>query len=885
MGDFFSLIVLLVVLVLAAPILAIIALARSSGVNDRLSRLERRMAALETRPAATVPAQSAAPPPQAAAPPPVATSVEPPQAPTQPPQPVAASVPGSPIATATPTTPAEPQRDMSFEERFGTRWVVWVGGIALALGGIFLVRYAIEQDLIGPRVRIALGALLALVLVATGEWQRRSERALELPSLPMADIPAILTAAGTTVAYATVYAAYAIYGFLPPPIAFLLLGTVALLCLAAALLHGPALAGLGIVGAYLAPMLVASTEPDYWSLYIYIAVVNAAAFALARYRLWRWLALTALMLGALWALPGLDLGFGTVTALGAHVFHAVTGFALVAIFLVCGLLYGPPAAPGEIDHVSGFALAVYLLVATILVLASRHDATALTAFIILTIAAVGIAWRTEAATAAVPVAALLCIAIMTHWAVDMQPNALIAPSGPTAPAIPEPGGFDYGSHFVLAALWPMLWAASGAILPLAMLVALYYRVAALDRSLPFAGLALLLAALYGVATEALVRREQRPGLRPGLMQASAMFATGTLAALALALTFALEKGWLTIALALMVPGIAWVAGERPLPWLRSLAAIVVGVVVARIAHEPRIAGDDVGTTPIFNWLLYGYGIPAASFWLGGWLLRKRADDLPAHVVDAGAILFTVLLAVMEIRHYVTGGNIYAPMRGTTEIMLYANVALAMTIGLEHIRARSGSFIHNAGALIMAALTYAAVVADLIVGSSLQFVTTPLPGGVFVNEIMLGFGLPAVLAITLALIARTTRPISYRTAAAIAAVLLALFYLTLETRRLFHGPVLAGPTSDAEQYAYSTVWLVYGIALLAAGFLLRSQPARLLALGVIILTIAKVFLYDSANIAGIYRALSAIGLGVVLLGIGWLYQRVLYPQTGSAREGG
>jgi uncharacterized membrane protein len=46
----------------------------------------------------------------------------------------------------------------------------------------------------------------------------------------------------------------------------------------------------------------------------------------------------------------------------------------------------------------------------------------------------------------------------------------------------------------------------------------------------------------------------------------------------------------------------------------------------------------------------------------------------------------------------------------------------------------------------------------------------------------------------------------------------------------------------------------------------------------------VFLYDTSNIAGIYRALSAIGLGVVLLGIGWLYQRVLYPQT-AAREGG
>ena len=65
---------------------------------------------------------------------------------------------------------------MSLEERLGTQWAVWVGGLALALGGIFLVRYSIEAGLLGPRVRVILGALLALVLIAAGEWARRTER-------------------------------------------------------------------------------------------------------------------------------------------------------------------------------------------------------------------------------------------------------------------------------------------------------------------------------------------------------------------------------------------------------------------------------------------------------------------------------------------------------------------------------------------------------------------------------------------------------------------------------------------------------------------------------------------------------------------------------------
>jgi len=326
----------------------------------------------------------------------------------------------------------------------------------------------------------------------------------------------------------------------------------------------------------------------------------------------------------------------------------------------------------------------------------------------------------------------------------------------------------------------------------------------------------------------------------------------------------------------MAPGAAWVAEKRPLPWLRWLAAVLVAVVVARIAYEPRIVGDDLGTTPIFNWLLYGYGVPALAFWVAGWLLRRRADDLPGRIVDAGAILFTVLLAIFEIRHYVTGGDIYRPVSDIIEAALDVNIGLALTIGLEHIRGRTGSVVHNAGALLIAALTLIGIAFELIIVVGPSFNNNPIDG-VFFNVILLGYGLPAVLAITLALIARTTRPMPYRVAAAITAVTLALFYLTLEVRRLFHGPILAGPTADVEQYCYSTVWLAFGIVLLAVGFALRSQPARLLALGVVTATIAKVFIIDTASIGGIYRALSVIGLGVVLLGIGWLYQRLLYPR--------
>jgi uncharacterized membrane protein len=781
---------------------------------------------------------------------------------------------------------------MGFEERLGTQWTVWVGGVALALGGFFLVRYSIEQGWFGPGMRIILGGLLALVLIAAGEWARRKENLSGIGGVPAAHIPSILTAAGTAVAYADIYAAFALYQFIGAATAFVLLGIVALATLAAALLHGPALAGLGLVGAYVTPLIVSTDKPNFWALYIYLAVVTAAAFALARARMWRWLAITAVAFGVFWTLPGLTML--REIGVAAHSFHVVVGFALVATFIVSGLLFGPDAEPGKVDPVSCLALAAYLFGALLIVLASRHDTLALIVFVALTAATVAIAWRTEAAAATVPLAGVMVALMFAQYSVGISIEQLVMPSGPTAGAVPEPQRVFYGTHLALgaalAALFgaagylaqgrstqahvPTLWAASAVFVPLAILIALYYRIYQFEQSLPFAGLALLLAALFGIATEVLSRREPRPGSAA----AAAIFATGAVAALALALTMALEKGWLTVALALMVPGIAWVADKRPLPALRVLVGVLVAGVLARVAWNPAIVGlTNLGTTPIFNWLLWGYGIPAAAFWLGGHLLRRRADDPPARMADAAALLFVVLLAFLEVRHYITGGDIFRRTSGLNEIALHVNVGLALTIGLEWLRERTRSVIHDAGALIIGALTLATIVLGLgVVGNPIIWPYNV--GGSVFNLILLGYGLPAVLAATLALVVRGRRPAAYSQIAAVIAVALALAYLSLQVRRYFHGDVLTvGRTTDPEQYAYSAIWLVFGVVLLAIGVVLRSQAVRLASAAVVILTVLKVFFVDMRDLTGIYQAISFIGLGAVLMGIGLFYQRLLFPR--------
>jgi uncharacterized membrane protein len=291
-----------------------------------------------------------------------------------------------------------------------------------------------------------------------------------------------------------------------------------------------------------------------------------------------------------------------------------------------------------------------------------------------------------------------------------------------------------------------------------------------------------------------------------------------------------------------------------------------------------VVGADVGSTPIFNWLLYGYGVPAAAFWLGGYLLRRRADDAPARVIDSGALVLTVLTVFLEIRHYINDGDIYRSSAGLAELGLQVCVALAMTIGLERLRRVTNSVVHDLGALVIAALTLLAIVLGLLIVENPMNSGRPV-GGPFVNLILLGYAFPAMLAAALALIARGVRPPQYSAVAAVTAVALALAYLSLEVRTLFHGEVLTtGPTTDAEQYTYSAVWLVFGVALLAVGVLLRSQAVRYASAAVVFLTVLKVFLIDMHDLSGIYQGLSFIGLGAVLLGIGWLYQRLLYPRA-------
>jgi uncharacterized membrane protein len=238
--------------------------------------------------------------------------------------------------------------------------------------------------------------------------------------------------------------------------------------------------------------------------------------------------------------------------------------------------------------------------------------------------------------------------------------------------------------------------------------------------------------------------------------------------------------------------------------------------------------------------------------------------------------------VLEIRHVMNGGDIYAGHFGLNEAAVQLCAWLAVAIGLEWLRQRTGNVIHNVGGMIAAATALLYVLAVLFSDDNPRLNGEPV-GGPFLNLILLGYGLPAILATVLALMAQRTRPMAYRMVAAGAAVTLALAYLTLEVMRLYQGAALTGSIDDAQSYTISAVWLAFSVALLAIAVPLDSKPTRLASAAVVVITTARVFLFDMANLAGIWRALSFIGLGLVLVGIGYLYQRLLFPPQRATPE--
>ena len=794
-------------------------------------------------------------------------------------------------ALAEPTPPAAPARP-DIETALGTRWAVWVGGLALALGGVFLVRYSIEAGIFGPGVRLVMAALFGLAMVAAGEYVRRTGLRMPVEGLGGAWMPGILTAAGAFTLFGTIYAAHGLYGFIGPTFAFLLLGLVGIGTILAALIHGQALAGVGLLGAFATPLLVASRAPSPWVLFGYLTVVLCAAAAIARLRDW-----TALMTGAvigmgLWSLLYL-ITMPEIRLAPALFSNAVVLAALALIWLGGRDEAARTDAPSSAAGLFVGLAALLLLNDAGIILAGGeiHAAMLVAAMLVLAW------WQPSArpllhAAGVVVVLAHLRIALSGVFAFEIlgEPVTLHGPavlpwttvgawmSALLALLFLGLGFFAARGCVVENPRRAAIWSGWAVLVPLVVLAGGWIAYGDVDRDFLRAAAALALVAAFVAAGE-LTARSEEPPLTGGL--AASIAFVGAALATALMLLMAVGPLWTTMlaGAAAALPALAtrW-RGYPVLGWLSVGAAVFV---LVRAAIDPTIVGAAfLGSWPVFNQLLPGYGIPAAAFGFAAWQLARTTDGRPRLAMEAAAVLFALLTAAMLVRHAMSGGIVDGAAVTLAEQSIYTLIMLGAGAILVAIDARSPSAVMRIGSLaaailsvVLIAIRHFGMLNPLFTGEP----TGPIP--VF-DLLLLGYLLPAAAAAGLAWFARGRRPRWYSAMLALTAAALAFAWVSLTVRRLFQGENLAfwRGTSQLETYAYSAVWLAVGVGILVLGVRFASQALRVASGVLVALAVAKVFLFDMAELEGVLRAFSFIGLGAVLIGIGLFYQRLL---TGAA----
>ena len=785
-----------------------------------------------------------------------------------------------------------PAPTRSLEETLTSNWLVWVGGFSIALAGAFLVKYAVDNELLGPVARISLGLALGIVLAIAGEWLRQRPLQRAIAAIRVNYVPPALTAAGLFIAFASIYSAYAVYGLLPPLVAFAALALIALLAVGLSLLQGRFVALMGLLGAFVAPAMVVAPNPSAWGLFSYLAFVEAACLAVARYQSWWWMASVTLAGVVVWPLLWVgDTHWKQTDALplGLYLLLTVAGYFLVR--------RGRQIRDGhehwfeEISELelpewtSWAAATATALVLFFVVHAADYSVTGLVFAGLVSALYIFVGRREPVFDALAPGAGILVLAIAATMPL---PASVDAPTGlPGAALIPSELQYYAGANVVFgvlfgvsgfAALWgarrPALWAGTSVLVPILLLVIAYYRITDFGADLAWSAAALALAGLSLFAASRVERYRTADGLEVTL----GIYAAAVVALISIAAAMILREAWLTVALSIQLPALAWINKRIQTGSIQIIAAAVAGIVLFRLALNYNILSYRVTASPLTSWVVYGYGIPALAFFVAARLFRKLGAGPVVTLLYSGALVFVVLLVSLEIRLFVDG-SLQTTKYGLLEASLQSISWLAIGTALAFHDRREPNVVSTYGSRILLGAAAAQIVFVQLLTSNPLSTHEYVGAYPLLNVLLLAYAVPAVFAFLFAFTLRETQS-EVSSYVAVAGFALLFVYLTLEIARSFQGPVLFGiGRTDAEVYTYSVAWLAYALALLGLGIFLSQKLLRYVSLAVLVITAGKVFLFDMAGLMGLYRVASFLGLGLSLVGIGYLYQRFVFaPPT-------
>lgn len=537
--------------------------------------------------------------------------------------------------------PVDPAHPHTFEQRIGQRWLLYLGIAAVVLASSFLVKYAFDNEWITPAMRVVLGLLGGVGLVAIGDRIARRDVALFGQGL---------VGGGLGILYLSLYAALQYYDLVSPTTASAgMMLTTALGVWMATRHASQILAVIAAVGAYATPFLVAAETTTPLPLFTYLSVLALGTWWLIRTHEWPMLAIVAFTATAMTASGWLVTRYRGAQYLVVEAYLAL----LAGVFLATAFELHRRAtttaaratSSGALCALGAFLLGVAGPIAfhlASLALLSPHTQALLIYFIAVTLA--GLLVSGDGERPWIRLAAWVGVVppflgwLTTH---SQARGALVALFA------------IYGLHLIaeLRALWhdrTRLRVPDGLLLHLNALCLLLGLLTIADSPSPsvMASLALALAAWHALlAMVTRGRHDYAPNHYVALVSA--------FIAAAIALRFdgpMIAMGW-----AIEGAALVWLGLRQRITWMRVGGWFLFVIAVAD-AIEVYGAGRATDLAPFFNMHAAAHFlIVGLLFWLAS-RYRAATDDLPgraSHVMTT-AIMAGCVLLFLAITEEVNG---------------------------------------------------------------------------------------------------------------------------------------------------------------------------------------------------------------------------------------
>ena len=812
---------------------------RTSALVDALVK---RVTALEQKPR---------PPENAPAPNPIPPSPLLAKSPVAEPRPAAVPPPLPPSLPVTPSRPPVSATPFNWEAFMGVKLFAWLGGLALFLGVVFMVKYSFENNLITPLGRIGIGAAVAASAIAVGWWLARGRYRVTAQSL---------CATGIVLLYADLFAAHSFYGLISLTTAFFAMSAVTLFSFILAVnLSAQVIVILGLLGGFLTPLLLRSGVDNAPALFLYIALLDLGVAAVALRK--RWLHLVLLAAGGTaltqlgWAIEFFN------AAKGGRAYWIFLGFE--ALFLAIYFLRsirkpGTQEKSGELWTMAAAGLA------GIVALGFGFWFLAVSSLARQPLFFFSFVFLADAGLLALPVfgrahrslafgAGAFTFAILAGWI------ALFAQHAPLSATLAVIVIFAllHAATTPASAWRPALlpFTAGGTLTPFLLLIILIDQVGVWNPT-PILGVALLLCGILLVA--AIVRQADWLALAAlvgaGLTQLAwqserfsneqaipALVCYGLFLILFVAFPFCSaqkEKAWSWAISALAQTLGFWlfyrvIQVAFPNEWMGLLPAAflvpsAVGVVLLlKLYHADPASGD------------------ARLAWQGGALLLFVSLIFPLQFHREWITLGWALegLALLWLFRRLP----HRGLRLVAVILLCAAFArLACNPAVLEYHRRSGTRIWNW-------YLYAYGVASfcLLAGARL-------------------FGRPQETPAE-----RAGPPLLGSLG-----VILVFLLLNIEIADYFSiGPTLTFSFSGnfARDMTYSIAWALFALGLIIVGMKIKQRAARYAGVALLGVTLAKLFLHDLNDLDELYRIGAFVGVALILIAASFIYQRFLAPE--------